>query len=55
MNSKEVNLFKDGVADGLLHGERDETKNSSYYKQGYDFGCVMYDRLETEGETNETK
>jgi len=48
MNSKEVNLFKDGVADGLLHGERDETKNSSYYKQGYDFGCVMFDMLGTD-------
>ena len=51
MSIKELNLFKDGVADGLLYGQRDETKNSSYYKQGYAFGCVMFERLETEEET----
>ena len=37
-------FFKDGVADALLHGDgMDENKRSSaYYKQGYDFGLVMY-------------
>ena len=39
-----LSFFKDGVADALLHGDgMDENKRSSaYYKQGYDFGLVMY-------------
>ena len=36
-------FFKDGVADGLLSGIIDDKKRSSaYYKEGYDFGLVMY-------------
>ena len=36
-------FFKDGVADGLLSGIIDDKKRSSaFYKQGYDFGLVMY-------------
>ena len=38
-----LSFFKDGVADGLLSGIIDNYKKSSaYYKQGYDFGLVMY-------------
>jgi len=38
-----LSFFKDGVADGLLSGIIDDKKRSSaYYKQGYDFGLVMY-------------
>jgi|TARA_B110000503_G_C6860038_1_gene294400 hypothetical protein len=38
-----LSFFKDGVADGLLSGIIDDNKRSSaYYKQGYDFGLVMY-------------
>lgn len=38
-----LSFFKDGVADGLLSGIIDNDKKSSaYYKQGYDFGLVMY-------------
>ena len=38
-----LSFFKDGVADGLLSGIIDDSKRSSaYYKQGYDFGLVMY-------------
>ena len=40
-----LTFFKDGVADGLLSGIIDDSKRSSaYYKQGYDFGLVMYAR-----------
>jgi len=36
--------FKDGVADGLIYGEIDETKRfSTYYKQGYDYGLTLYE------------
>lgn len=41
-----LSFFKDGVADGLLSGIIDDSKRSSaYYKQGYDFGLVLYDDL----------
>lgn len=38
-----LSYFKDGVADGLFIGRADNTKTfSTYYKQGYDFGLVLY-------------
>jgi len=41
-----LSFFKDGVADALLHGNRDESKLfSAYYKQGYDFGLTMYENV----------
>ena len=39
---RKINEFKYGVADGLLHGERDEKKSHHYYNQGYDFGITLY-------------
>ena len=43
-----LKAFKDGVADGLLHGERDEKQGSHYYKQGYDYGVYLYGELKIE-------
>ena len=41
-----LNFFKDGVTDALVNGSRDEDKLfSAYYKQGYDFGLVLYNDL----------
>ena len=41
-----LNFFKDGVTDALVNGSRDKKKLfSAYYKQGYDFGLVLYDDL----------
>jgi len=38
-------MFKDGVADGLFIGKQDESKSfSAYYKQGYDYGLVLWNR-----------
>ena len=45
-NSDCIEMFKHGVADGLLEGTRDESKNDSHYKQGYDYGITLYGRLE---------
>ena len=45
---KIIEAIKDGIADGLLHGERDDTKTHHYYKIGYDYGCVMFDMLGTD-------
>ena len=39
-----LKAFKDGVVDGFFHGERDEKQESYYYKQGYDFGIVLYNK-----------
>ena len=39
---RKINEFKDGVADGLLQGERDQKKSHHYYNQGYDFGITLY-------------
>ena len=40
-----LKAFKDGVTDGLIHGERDEKKSHHYYNQGYDFGLTLYGKL----------
>ena len=41
---RKINEFKDGVVDGFFDGERDEKQESHYYKQGYDFGIVLYNK-----------
>ena len=41
--------FKDGVADGLIYGEIDETKRfSTYYKQGYDYGLALFEEQQNQ-------
>jgi hypothetical protein len=35
---KVLSAFKDGVADALVNGNRDDKQSHHYYKQGYDFG-----------------
>ena len=45
---RKINEFKDGVADGLLRGERDEKKSHHYYNQGYDYGVYLYGELKIE-------
>ena len=37
-----LKAFKDGVADGFLHGKRDDKQSHHYYKQGYDYGIYLY-------------
>ena len=40
-----LSFFKDGVADGLFVGKQDQSKLfSAYYKQGYDYGLVLWNR-----------
>ena len=38
--------FKDGVFDGLMVGLRDEDNYTHDYKEGYDFGVVLYTEIE---------
>ena len=42
---KVIEKFKDGIADGLLHGKRDDKQSHHYYKQGYDYGLTLYNAL----------
>ena len=40
---KELEAFKDGVADAILEGYKSEWHpNIHYYKEGYDFGMAIY-------------
>jgi len=40
-----LKAFKDGVADGVLHGVRDAKQQTFYYyKQGYEFGLTISER-----------
>ena len=41
---KVLTAFKDGVADGVLHGVRDAKQTHHYYKLGYDFGLTISER-----------
>ena len=51
-----LNFFKDGVADALLDGVIDDNKRSSaYYKQGYDFGLTMWNRILENGNGKESQ
>ena len=51
---KRMKDFKDGVADGLLHGRRKEGATSFDYEQGYDFGLYLYnEQLQGEDESEE--
>jgi len=34
--------FKDGTYDALMYGIKSETNKTYHYKQGYDFGLVLY-------------
>jgi len=51
MNKQRINLsaFKDGVADAVLEGNLGLSSyhsNMYSYKQGYDFGLIILDKLE---------
>ena len=51
MTETELKDFKDGAYDALLYGIRSETNKSHYYKQGYDFGLVLFaDQIDQEVE-----
>jgi hypothetical protein len=44
MNKEYLKNFKNGIADALLIGQMADERPDGY-KQGYDFGLVMYQRL----------
>ena len=42
LTRKDLSAFKDGVADAILHGSKDDNSRNPYYKQGYEFGITVY-------------
>ena len=42
---KIIEKFKDGVADAILHGSRNDDETHHYYKKGYDYGISLYAEL----------
>ena len=42
--------FKDGTYDALIYGVRSETNKTLHYKQGYDFGLVIWDKQQGDDE-----
>ena len=54
---KIIHDFKEGVADGLFNGNRNEKMNGKhYYKQGYDFGIYLYcEKIDDVEEIKEVK
>ena len=48
--------FKDGVYDALVYGQMDDIRRSSaYYKQGYDFGLVLFNDTDLTNNLEEDK
>jgi len=47
---KIIRTFEDGVTDALIHGVRDDSKTHHFYKRGYDFGLVLWNKLQGEEE-----
>ena len=51
MDNKFLNSFKDGVFDALVYGVQDEkSPRPDGYKQGYDFGIVLWVESQKERE-----
>ena len=42
LTRKDLSAFKDGVADAILNGTKDDNNRNHYYKQGYEFGVTLY-------------
>lgn len=49
MTKKDFSSFKDGVFDSVVHGQKNDDKNCSYYKQGYDYGLGLVQELNIQG------
>jgi hypothetical protein len=46
--------FKDGTYDALVYGIRSETNKTLHYKEGYDFGLVLYNKQISEEKNAQT-
>ena len=49
MTEQELQNYKDGIFDALVHSQRDQDKNSLHYTKGYDFGLGIVDELNIQG------
>ena len=49
LTSKDLDSYKSGIFDAVVHGNKDDDKRSYYYKQGYDYGLGIVQELNTLG------
>tara|TARA_R100001460_G_scaffold24459_1_gene49117 strand:- start:2348 stop:2626 length:279 start_codon:yes stop_codon:yes gene_type:complete len=53
LTSKDLDSYKSGIFDAVVHGNKDDDKRCHHYKQGYDYGLgivqkIVFDITETE-------
>ena len=42
LTRKDLSAFKDGVADAIVYGTRNDKETHHYYNQGFDFGIYIF-------------
>ena len=47
--SKDLDLYKSGIFDAVVHGNKDDDKRCHHYKQGYDYGLGIVQELNIQG------
>ena len=53
LTSKDLDSYKSGIFDAVVHGNKDDDKRCHHYKQGYNYGLgivqkIVFDITETE-------
>jgi hypothetical protein len=49
LTSKDLDSYKSGIFDAVVHGNKDDDKRSYYYKRGYDYGLGIVQELYIQG------
>ena len=46
---KDLDSYKSGIFDAVVHGNKDDDKRCHFYKQGYDYGLGIVQELNVLG------
>tara|TARA_R100000329_G_scaffold147980_1_gene136217 strand:- start:109 stop:324 length:216 start_codon:yes stop_codon:yes gene_type:complete len=49
LTSKDLDSYKSGIFDAVVHGNKDDDKRCHHYKQGYDYGLGIVQELNVLG------
>ena len=49
LTSKDLDSYKSGIFDAVVHGNKDDDKRCHHYKQGYDYGLGIVQELNIQG------
>ena len=49
LTSKDLDSYKSGIFDAVVHGNKDNDKRCHHYKQGYDYGLGIVQELNVLG------